>query len=135
MLFLDQDLATVTSVTNGDGIAVVASDYVLLPASSSDGPFYGIRLKTNSNLVWTYDSDHEQSIVISGAWTYGLTTPDAIVHACLRIAQWIYKQRSSDSVSDQPIVMTSGLTIMPAKLPADVVMMLDPYRRVRIGAM
>lgn len=134
-LFLDRDLAVVTSVTNGDGITVVTSDYILLPAESSDGPFYGIKLRTNSNLVWTYDSDHEQSIVISATWTYGLTTPDVITHACLRLAQWIYKQRSSDSVSDQPIVMTSGLTIMPAKLPSDVVDMLQPYRRLRLGAM
>ena len=136
-LFLDRDLAAATTVTNGDGVVVAASDRVFLPSgeiTAISGPFYAIKLNANSNLVWTYDSDSENSITVLGSWTYALTTPDVITHACLRLAQWIYKQRSSDSVSDQPIVMTSGLTIMPAKLPADVVDMLQPYRRVRIGA-
>lgn len=137
VLFLDRDLAAATTVTNGDGVVVVASDRVFLPSgelTAISGPFYGIQLKSQSNLTWTYDSDPENSIIIAGSWTYALTTPDVVTHATLRLSQWIYKQRSSDSVSDQPIVMTSGLTIMPAKLPADVVDMLQPFRRLRVGA-
>lgn len=134
ILYLDRDLAAITSVTNGNGVAVAASDYVTLPQGSTDGQWYGIKLKDASGLTWTYTGDHEQSIAIVGKWTYSVTTPDVITHACLRLSQWIYKMRSSDAVSDNPIVMTSGLTIMPGKLPADVMAMLEPFRLLRMGA-
>jgi hypothetical protein len=71
---------------------------------------------------------------VFGWWHYGQTIPNVIVHACMRLSQWIYKQRSTDSVSDQPLVLASGMTIMPPKLPADVISMLEPFRRIRIGA-
>lgn len=134
VLYLDRDLAEVTSVVNGDGTTVAASDYVLLPQSSTDPPFYAIKLKASSNLTWTYDSDPEQSVVVTATWTYGLAVPDVIKHATTRLSQWLYKQRSTDSVSDQPLVTATGLTIMPAKLPADVVSMLGPFVRMRVGA-
>ena len=134
-LWLDRDLASPASdltITNGDGTSVANTTVVTLP---SDGPpYYALKAKASSSTPWTYDSDPEQSISVTGTWTYQALTPDPIKQACLRLAQWFYKQRSSDSVSDQPVVMASGLTIMPAKLPADVLSMLEPYRYLRMGA-
>lgn len=131
-LFLDKDLASIGVVTNGDAAVVTTDEYVLLPTNES--PYYAIKLKRSAGKVWTYTSDPEQSVTVTGWWSYALTVPAAITHACMRLSQWIYKQRSSDAVSDQPIVLASGLTIMPAKLPADVLSMLEPYRRIWIGA-
>jgi len=136
-LFLDRDLAAVTSITNGDGVVVSSSEYVFLPQMDSDlsgGPFYGIKLLASSNKNWTFQTDPEQAIAIVGKWTYGLTVPTVVVHAAIRLAQWLYKQRSTDSVSDQPLVTATGLTIMPARMPADVQSMLGPFVRMRVGA-
>jgi hypothetical protein len=131
-LFVDRDLAFISKITNGDGEVVTTDEYVTRP--SNETPYYAIKLKSSAGKVWTYTSDPEDAISIFGWWHYDTAVPEPIKRATVRLTQWFYKQRSSDAVSDQPMVLASGLTIMPAKLPADVLSILAHYRAVRIGA-
>jgi hypothetical protein len=130
-LFLDRDISYISEVIN-DGTVVTTDQYVTEPRN--DTPYYAIKLLASANTQWTFSTDPENAVSVFGWWHYGTSVPSVIVHACMRLSQWIYKQRSTDSVSDQPLVLASGMTIMPPKLPADVISMLEPFRRIRIGA-
>jgi hypothetical protein len=46
-LFLDDDLLSITTLTNGDGNVITSASYVLLPKNKS--PKYAIRLKENTS--------------------------------------------------------------------------------------
>lgn len=67
-LDLDEDLLAVTSITNGDDTTVVSSDYVLQPSNFS--PKFRIQLKMSSGLNWTWGTDWENSISVTGIWGY-----------------------------------------------------------------
>lgn len=74
-LMLDDDLRSVTTLTNGDGSTVSGSVYTLLPRSANR---YGVtvrssvKLNTTSGAFWTYGTNEpEQSISLLGLWGYG----------------------------------------------------------------
>src|SRR5690606_34370464 len=51
-LWLGADLCAVTSITNGDGVALATSDYVTEPRNSA--PYYALKLRSDSDAAWTY---------------------------------------------------------------------------------
>lgn len=129
-LYLDEDLAILDSdtiITNGDASSVLYTDVVAEPRN--EAPHYALKMKVSVNKEWTYDSDAENAISIDGKWGYSVTPPDDIKHACIRLVSWLYKQRETDVDLDRPLLTGAGVTIMPSKLPADVVSILMPYRR------
>ena len=69
-LTLDDDLLVLTSVTNGDGDAVVAADYTILPANAY--PKFAIRLTDTTSEYWDVDSNSnsEQVIDVLGWWGF-----------------------------------------------------------------
>lgn len=128
-LYLDADLCQITSITNGDGTTVSASDYITLPVNHS--PFFAIRLKTNSNVVWTYDDTPENAIEIVGRHAWSVTAPNDIVHWTLRLAVWVYEQSTNyDGGVDRPMVSPDGVLRLPMAWPKDVLDGLRGYRRL-----
>jgi len=111
-LFVDTDLLSVTSITNGDGSPLVTADYVLLPRNST--PYYEVAL--TAGRVWYT----EQAIEIVGVWGYAVSAPTGIVQAALEYAGVLY--RSYDRTIQE----------MPAPVGAveAVERFLRPYRRV-----
>jgi hypothetical protein len=69
-LWLDADLLSLTTLTNGDASVISSTDYVMLPANET--PKYCIRLKGDSSVAWEADSDNdtEQVISVLGWWGY-----------------------------------------------------------------
>jgi hypothetical protein len=128
-LWLDEDLCQITSVTNGDGVAVPGSAYVTEPRNET--PYHAITIKLNSSQIWTYDDSPEGAIVIVGRWGYSTQAPPEIAHATLRLAVWLYRQRASSSGDvDRPVVTGDGVTILPSAVPADVMAVLRAHRRL-----
>lgn len=126
-LILDAPLCAITSVTNGDGVVVSASNYITEPRNAT--PYYALRLKNSSNLRWTYDDDVEtDTIAIVGKWAYSTSAPADIVHATTRLAAYLYRQRDNALDLDR-VVITGGATILPMRIPADVLTVLAPYVR------
>jgi hypothetical protein len=122
-LFLGDDLCAVTTVTNGEGVAIGSSDYVLLPRNRT--PYHAIQLREDSTAAWTtFDGD----ISITGKWAYSLSAPADVVQATLRLAAWLYRQK--DNVGGDSVAVVGDMTILPARLPADIAQLLAPYRRV-----
>lgn len=121
------DLISITSITNGDGSNVPTSAVVLLPVNFT--PAYAIRLKNSSGYYWTYVNSPESSITVVGRWGYSLTAPANIQQACLRIASGFYRQRDGSPDLSQSIISADGSAIVSSAMRADVVQLLNPYRR------
>lgn len=126
MLWLRDDLATITSVTNGDGVAVSASDYVTEPRNA--GPYYAICLKRGASVAWTYDDSPENAIEVVGKWAYSATAPADITQATVRLAAYLFRQAANNADLDRAVV-AGNVTLLPTNLPRDLAMMLEPYVR------
>jgi maltoporin len=116
-----------TSITNGDGVAISTSDVVLLPQNIT--PKYAIRIKSSANKTWTYTTTIEESVSITAKWSYSATPPADIVQAALRIGAYLYRQRDGTPDSDRPIVSADGVVLSAPRIPSDVLELLRPYRR------
>lgn len=128
MLWLDEDLVSINSVTNGDSDVLVAStEYTTEPRNRT--PYYAIKLVAQSGLYWTWTTTPENAITISGKWAYSTAAPDDIVHTTLRLAAYLYRQRDNATDLDRAVI-AGNATILPAQLPNDIKMLLDPYRRL-----
>lgn len=133
MLFVDQDLLTVTGLVNGDGSAITSGQYVLRPSNSP--PYYGIALKSNAGVSWTYTGDPEEAISVTGTWGYSATPPGNVVQAAIRLTAWLYRQRDTNDQGDRVVTSpAAGTTIYPARLPQDIRDLLAPYLKMNIGA-
>lgn len=125
LLFDNQWIAAITSVTNGDGVLIPSTAYVTEPRNA--GPWYGITLKTSgSDATWTFTDDPEDAIVIVGKWAYATAAPDYIVQATIRLAAYLYRQKdNATGDADRPLLTGDGVTIMPQALPADVLRLIE----------
>jgi len=128
-LFLDYDLAAITSITNGDGTTVTAAQYTTLPKNTT--PFDAIQLLSSTGLYWahTNDSDPQNAVTIVGKWAYSTSAPADIVAACVRLAAYLYRQKDNAGDLDRAVIAGSA-TILPADIPPDIRMMLRPLRRL-----
>ena len=124
VLLLPFDLCTITSVVNGDGVAVAAGDYVTEPRSST--PYYAIRLKSGTGLIWTFEDSPEGAIAITGKWAYSESAPADIVRCATRLAAWCYRARESAGGFDTDIKTEEGL-VLGAKMPRDIRLIIETY--------
>lgn len=124
VLYLDRDLCAVNTVTNGDGTAVTA--YVTEPRN--DTPYYALRLKSTAGVTWTYSTDWERAIAISGKWAYSTSAPADIVQAATRLAAFYYRQK--DAALQDVTAIEAGVVVRPVAIPADVLALLGPYKRI-----
>jgi len=125
-LILDEDLASINSVTNGDGTTVTSSQYVTEPRNMT--PYYALRIRSDASVAWTYSSYPENAIAISGKWAYSTSAPADIVHACIRLASYYYRQKDAQ-VFDVTATPELGQITIPQGLPRDVEILLEPYRK------
>jgi len=118
------DLLTVTTLTNGDGDTIASANFRLEPMNSN--PKWAIRLDKDTDWEFT---DSDSRITVAGTWAYTATAPYDIVHACIRLVSFLYRQKDTAADVDRPMMTGDGVTIMPSQLPKDVQMILDKYRR------
>jgi len=128
VLFLDEDLCSITSITN-NGTVLTSADYVTEPRNET--PYWGIRLKKSSSQSWTFSSTPEDAIVVVGKWAYSEAAPDDIVHWTLRLAGYYYKQRDAQ-VYDVTASPEMGQITIPQGMPRDVREGLKRYKKVGI---
>ena len=124
-LWLDADLCSITTVTNGDSVVVATGERTTIPRNST--PYYGIRLLSDSGVTWTYDAEWMDAISIVGRWAYSTDAPNDIVHACKRLASFYYKQR--DQQMFDVTAIEAGVVIAPVGIPADIRRILNPHVR------
>ncbi|MEY4376140.1 MAG: hypothetical protein RJB26_690 [Pseudomonadota bacterium] len=129
-LVFDAEIASITSITNGNGASVAASQYVTEPRNAS--PATAVTLKLNSTTEWTWSTSPEDAIAVTGRWAATITPPDDIVRACRRLAAWYYLQRRNPDDLDRPIVTADGMTLTPSRVPSDVAGPLRSRRRITL---
>jgi hypothetical protein len=126
-LMLDDDLFSLTSITNGDGTAIPTNAVILLPNNILPASF--IRIKQTLGYVWTYTGAPEQSVVVTGRWAYSLNPHPDIVEAALTVAMTMYRALSGAPAIDYVTASAEGFEITPNKIPSKVYQILNAYRR------
>lgn len=126
-LYLDKDLVSITTLTNGDGdVLTAATEYIKLPVNDAP-PYSTIKLIETGGISWTYDDDPEIAVSILGSWGYQATVPKAIEEAGALQAAWYYRAREAGPDADRTII-ANGVVIAPAVVPGLVEEMIAPYR-------
>jgi len=128
LLHMDGELVSVDTLKNGDSSAteIPNTEYYLTGSSGSRNlgpPYKAIRLKESSTHAWQWDTDGW--VDVSGHWAYSDSPPDSIVHACVRLSIWLYRQRleGNEAVTVSP----EGYVSYPQKLPSDISELLQLY--------
>lgn len=119
-LYLDGDLVSVTTLTNGDGTEIDASAYILEPRNAT--PKWKIRLTSGS---WDTTND----IAVLGLWGWSETAPADITQATIRLAAYMYRQKDATTF-DATAFTDVGVMTIPQGIPKDVLALLQPYRRL-----
>jgi hypothetical protein len=139
-IWFDADLLTVTSLTNGDGTAIAAANFNLLPKNSS--PKYALKTKPTANVIWTTDSSGESEFVLSIAGTWGFVDRSATDpvsarwirvtrQACIDIVAMRYDQRFGVNTQGVATVTPAGVVITPqGAIPRSAYEALKPLIRV-----
>ena len=126
-LYLDKDLVSVTTLTNGDAdVLTVTTEYLLLPIN--DGPPYrAVKLVYSGGIFWTYEDDPEKAISLLGSWGYQAAVPTAISEAGALLSAYYYRARKAGPDQDRTII-ANGTVIAPSSVPGLVEEMIAPYR-------
>lgn len=127
VLWFDEDLCAITTVTNGDSVEVASDEYVTQPRNST--PYDSIKLLSSSNKSWTYSTDPENAISVEGKWAFSTSPPDDIVHATVRLAAYLYRQKDNAKELDRTVI-AGNATILPANFPSDVMTIIRHYKRL-----
>jgi hypothetical protein len=123
----DDDLLTVTTLTNGDSssTAIAAANYWLVPRNSGP-PYHGILLKTDISDYWEWDTDYW--VTVAGTWGYSTTAPYDIRRACIVLASYLYRQKDA-AMFETTAIVESGAIAIPQGIPATVDRIITRYKR------
>lgn len=126
LLMLDAELASLTSITNGDGEAVDINVVRTMPRNA--GPYFALSLPWS--LSWVFD-DIDAEITVTGRWGYSVEPPADITQAAIRLAGYWYRLKEAQ-VFDVTASPETGQLVIPKGMPADVMPLLARYRRVTL---
>lgn len=120
LLMLDEDLLSVTTLTNGDGAVIAASEYRLFPYNTS--PKFGIQLKSTSS--WAFGDDGVVSV--AGSWGYTAVADSDVKRVTCRLA---YLEQQRRTATGQVAVLGDGTKTYESAVPADLAKWLASMRR------
>lgn len=123
-LWLDEDLAAVTSITNGDGTTVTSAQYTTKPRNHT--PYYAIELKHSASVAWVWEDDPADAISVTGKWAYSAEPPADIVQAARVLVNYWYTQKDAGSF-EVTAVPGAGVVQVPQGFPSAVKHLLDRY--------
>lgn len=128
-LTLDDDLISITTLTNGDDEVLTTSDYILLPNNAT--PKFAIQLKQSSTKKWELDSDSnsEQVITVAGSWGWAASVPDQIKTAALEIFKSANGRRKGKNVGGIARVTAAGIVITPQDITGVAKGIINSFRK------
>lgn len=127
-LELDDDLLTITTLTNGDDEVITSADYNLLPSNLAQKQ--SIELLASSQFRWTFDSNGNTRAVISvaGTWGWSATRPDDISLATLVIGNKMYR-RYGPGETGVATITAAGVVITPQDIPPQALGIIRVYKK------
>jgi len=121
-LYLQEDIHTLVSLTNGDTTVIPVGSVWLEPRNGGP-PYRLLRLKSPYVYVWNTDSD----VIIAGTFGFSTVPPAAISRATVELAAYLY--RAKDFSPTQTAGMdAAGEVIYPKGMPDFILDKLKPYR-------
>ncbi len=125
-LYVDGDLLTVTTLTNGDDSSTVipATEYTLIHRNVGP-PYYALRMTTDTTYTWEWDVDGWVSIL--GTWGYTATCPSDVRRGTLVLAAYFYRQKDSQ-IFDTTAIPDAGVITIPSGIPVTTKRVIDKYR-------
>lgn len=125
----DDDLLTITKLTNGDAVEIANTKYKLYPLNQTAK--WEIRLLDSTGLYWsaTSSGDNDGAISVAGTWGYSSTTPADIEAACNDIVINAYHRRFGENTSGAATITGAGVVITPQDIPASAWAVIKTYRR------
>lgn len=128
-LKLDDDLLTITTLTNGDDTAISSSDYILLPNNYT--PKRSIKLIQSSSVLWVSDSsgNTEQIIDVAGTWGFVATHPPNVKTAVLEIAKGFVDRRKGKNITSVVQITGAGVVISPRDVPQTAQAIINHYKK------
>ena len=126
MLYLDQDLISVTTLLEGDTdqTSIPSTEYWLQPRNEGP-PYRRIEIKADSEYSWNWATDGW--IEVTGSWGFCADAPNDIRRAALILAAYLYRQKDSQ-VWDVVAVPSEGTVTIPQGVPATVKRILAKYQ-------
>ncbi len=121
-LYLENDLHTLISLTNGDTQNIPVGSVWLEPRNAGP-PYRLIRLHSNYVFVWNTDSD----IVIAGTFGFSTVPPAAISRACVELAAYYFRIKDIGP-TDTAGLNAAGEIVYPKDMPDYIRGKLNPYR-------
>ena len=116
-LYLDRDLQTLTSLTNGDTTTISSTDYTLAPRNSETGKTI-IRLIPTSGVGWTNDTGDPEGVAVAGIWHYG--------------GQWRDTGLTASAIAS---TSTTSITVSGATIIAGSILKIDSeYLYTEVGS-
>jgi len=118
-LWMDDEIAAITTVTNGDGIEVASDEYTTIPRSET--PYTKIRILSNSGKQWQYTDEWMNAISITGKWAYSEEAPADIVEACIQVATFLFRAKDAPlidvtAIEAGVVIKTPGISKIAEKL-------------------
>jgi hypothetical protein len=128
-LLLDDWLLVCTSVTNGNGVVIPSTEYIL--EDYNNPPYYAIVLKPVSSYFFMPDSgfNDRKCISVVGDWGYSTTALADIAEACERLVVQAYRSRTGENMSGSSIITPAGVLQTPRAMTRDVTDILDGYKK------
>lgn len=123
----DDDLLSISTLKNGDGTELIASQYNLIPRNQT--PKYAIKLASGYSWMPS-SSDNDFPITIYGSWGKSTTVPDDIKQACHDIVANAYHRRFGQGQSGQTIIAGGGIMIAPEDVPSTAMTIIRGHKRM-----
>jgi len=126
-LDLDDDLISVTTLTNGDGETLTEdTDFYLRPYGGP--PYRWIEIKSDGGESFQWSGTPQKALSLLGSWGYTTTAPQRIVQATKRLAAYYYHQKDA-GVYDVTATPELGIITVPQGIPEDVRLLLHANRK------
>jgi hypothetical protein len=121
-LYLQEDIHTLVSLTNGDTTVIPVGSVWLEPRN--EGPPYRLlRLHSPYVYVWNTDSD----VIIAGTFGFSTVPPAAISRATVELATWYYRLKDVGPTNVSGMDAAGEVTY-PKDIPDHIRGKLNPYR-------
>ena len=124
----DDDLLTITTLTNGNGTVITSDYYKLYPLNRS-----AKREIVLTNTYGWYPSPttgEYGAISVAGTWGYSATTPEDVHLVCMAEAMNEYHKRFGENAAAITTVTASGVVISPQGFLMSSIQKLRAYRRM-----
>ena len=137
-LWLDKDLISLTTLTNGDGNTLTAgTDFYLWPYSGP--PYRRLDIARDVGNVFQWSGSAQRAISIAGSWGYASTTPESVKRACiLWVADYVSRQGdegvSEFTINDGGTMRVKYMEQIAAAPPPTVDMLIRPFKFVEVMA-